>query len=216
MPAQQHVWSCGLTVCLLRAVGPSCAGLMRRDLNPQRTVNACLCCPPIVYISCMQSCTSRCWSPIRRTTRPAHSRTGWSRVRGVGAGLAGEQAVVGWWLSCTAQAHSCCAVLGCVDSALCSSFNQPRMATTSTTAAVMLCWTIHCLSCCCCLSRVCWHHQTTHHCLAGVIDAVAKGYLKNMYFGIAQDAAATNLLEVSEGCRRLGGLLSQHTASCSG
>ena len=28
------------------------------------------------------------------------------------------------------------------------------------------------------------------------MDAVAKGYLKNMYFGIAQDAAATNLLEV--------------------
>lgn len=29
------------------------------------------------------------------------------------------------------------------------------------------------------------------------MDAVSKGYLKNMYFGIAQDAAATNLLEVS-------------------
>jgi hypothetical protein len=32
---------------------------------------------------------------------------------------------------------------------------------------------------------------------AGVMDAVAKGYLKNMYFGIATDATATNLLEVS-------------------
>lgn len=32
----------------------------------------------------------------------------------------------------------------------------------------------------------------------GVMDAVQKGYLKNMYFGIAQDAEATNLLEV--GC----------------
>jgi hypothetical protein len=31
------------------------------------------------------------------------------------------------------------------------------------------------------------------------MDAVSKGYLKNMYFGIAQDAAATNLLEVSHG-----------------
>lgn len=29
------------------------------------------------------------------------------------------------------------------------------------------------------------------------MDAVAKGYLKNMYFGIATDATATNLLEVS-------------------
>ncbi len=29
------------------------------------------------------------------------------------------------------------------------------------------------------------------------MDAVEKGYLKNMYFGIAQDADATNLLEVS-------------------
>lgn len=33
-------------------------------------------------------------------------------------------------------------------------------------------------------------------CAAGVMDAVEKGYLKNMYFGIAQDAEATNLLEV--------------------
>lgn len=31
----------------------------------------------------------------------------------------------------------------------------------------------------------------------GVMDAVQKGYLKNMYFGIAQDAEATNLLEVN-------------------
>jgi hypothetical protein len=30
------------------------------------------------------------------------------------------------------------------------------------------------------------------------MDAVSKGYLKNLYFGIAQDAAATNLLEVSD------------------
>jgi hypothetical protein len=29
------------------------------------------------------------------------------------------------------------------------------------------------------------------------MDAVAKGYLKNMYFGISQDAAGTQLLEVS-------------------
>lgn len=31
---------------------------------------------------------------------------------------------------------------------------------------------------------------------AGVMHAVRQGYLKNMYFGIAQDAAATHLLEV--------------------
>lgn len=37
-------------------------------------------------------------------------------------------------------------------------------------------------------------------CCAGVMDAVANGYLKNMYFGIASDAAATNLLEVSWAC----------------
>jgi hypothetical protein len=43
---------------------------------------------------------------------------------------------------------------------------------------------------------------------AGVMDAVAKGYLKNMYFGISQDAAGTQLLEVSKAiyrARRAGG-----------
>jgi hypothetical protein len=40
------------------------------------------------------------------------------------------------------------------------------------------------------------HSQLCAYAAAGVMHAVRQGYLKNMYFGIAQDAAATHLLEV--------------------
>lgn len=78
---------------------------------------------------------------------------------------------------------------------------------------MLLCRIQHCLSRTACLHRrlpraqcessSCARQNHDHVCICfcllhtGVMDAVSKGYLKNMYFGIAQDAAATNLLEVS-------------------
>jgi hypothetical protein len=49
-----------------------------------------------------------------------------------------------------------------------------------------------------------WHALTApcFWACAGVMDSVSKGYLKNMYFGISQDAAGTNLLEVRAGSAR--------------
>jgi hypothetical protein len=43
------------------------------------------------------------------------------------------------------------------------------------------------------------------------MDAVAKGYLKNMYFGISQDAAGTQLLEVSKAIHRARGAGGWHS-----
>lgn len=49
---------------------------------------------------------------------------------------------------------------------------------------------------------------------AGVMDSVSKGYLKNMYFGISQDAAGTNLLEVRASAQHLQLLLCALPGNC--
>lgn len=46
-------------------------------------------------------------------------------------------------------------------------------------------------------------HALTALTCAGVMDSVSKGYLKNMYFGISQDAAGTKLLEVRGSAQHL-------------